>query len=47
MVVDLDQTVLHATVDPAANDWLQDVNHPNHEYIKVEDEEECNSKHSA
>lgn len=35
LVVDLDQTVLHATVDPCANDWLQDVNHPNHQYIKV------------
>lgn len=36
LVVDLDQTVLHATVDPAANDWLQDTSHPNHQHIKVE-----------
>jgi RNA polymerase II subunit A-like phosphatase len=35
LVVDLDQTVLHATVDSAVNDWLQDASHPNHQHVLV------------
>jgi RNA polymerase II subunit A-like phosphatase len=35
LVVDLDQTVLHATVDPSVHEWLHDLNHPLHEYTEV------------
>lgn len=35
LVVDLDQTVLHATVDPSVHEWLHDPNHPLHQYSEV------------
>lgn len=35
LVVDLDQTVLHATVDPSVHDWLHDPNHPLHKHTEV------------
>lgn len=34
MVVDLDQTIIHATVDPTVAEWQQDRNNPNHEAVK-------------
>lgn len=30
LVVDLDQTIIHATVDPTVGEWKQDKNNPNH-----------------
>lgn len=35
LVVDLDQTVLHATVDPSVHEWLHDSNHPLHQHTQV------------
>jgi RNA polymerase II subunit A C-terminal domain phosphatase len=35
LVVDLDQTVLHATVDPGVHEWLHDSKHPLHQYTDV------------
>lgn len=35
LVVDLDQTVLHATVDPSVHEWLHDTNHPLHCHTEV------------
>ena len=35
LVVDLDQTVLHATVDPSVHEWLHDPKHPLHQYTQV------------
>lgn len=35
LVVDLDQTVLHATVDPSVHEWLHDPKHPLHEHTQV------------
>ncbi|KAI9738173.1 MAG: Carboxy-terminal domain (CTD) phosphatase [Cirrosporium novae-zelandiae] len=34
LVVDLDQTIIHATVDPTVLEWQQDVNNPNHNAVK-------------
>ena len=34
LVVDLDQTVIHATVDPTVADWQKDAENPNHEAVK-------------
>lgn len=34
LVVDLDQTVIHATVDPTVGEWQRDVNNPNYPYVK-------------
>ncbi|KAL4969513.1 protein-serine/threonine phosphatase [Aspergillus stella-maris] len=30
LVVDLDQTIIHAAVDPTIGDWMQDKDNPNH-----------------
>lgn len=35
LLVDLDQTILHATVDASVEAWLRDPNHPNHAHAKV------------
>lgn len=34
LVVDLDQTIIHATVDPTVADWQRDEQNPNHEAVK-------------
>lgn len=34
LVVDLDQTVIHATVDPTVGEWQHDVRNPNYPYVK-------------
>lgn len=34
LVVDLDQTIIHATVDPTVADWQKDDTNPNHEAVK-------------
>lgn len=34
LVVDLDQTIIHATVDPTVADWQKDVDNPNHDAVK-------------
>ncbi|CDK24929.1 unnamed protein product [Kuraishia capsulata CBS 1993] len=34
LVVDLDQTVIHATVDPTVGEWRQDPTNPNYESLK-------------
>ena len=34
LVVDLDQTIIHATVDPTVGEWQQDENNPNHDAVK-------------
>ncbi|GEQ70141.1 hypothetical protein JCM33374_g3817 [Metschnikowia sp. JCM 33374] len=34
LVVDLDQTVIHATVDPTVGEWQRDTSSPNHPYVK-------------
>ena len=34
LVVDLDQTIIHATVDPTVSDWQKDVDNPNHNAVK-------------
>ena len=34
LVVDLDQTIIHATVDPTVADWQIDEENPNHEAVK-------------
>lgn len=34
LVVDLDQTIIHATVDPTVAEWQQDKNNPNHDAVK-------------
>ena len=34
LVVDLDQTIIHATVDKTVKDWMEDTEHPNHEAVK-------------
>ncbi|KAJ3406151.1 Carboxy-terminal domain (CTD) phosphatase [Chytriomyces hyalinus] len=34
LILDLDQTVIHATVDRNVGEWLQDVNHPDHHALK-------------
>lgn len=34
LVVDLDQTIIHATVDPTVSEWQQDPENPNYEAVK-------------
>ncbi|KAI9680743.1 MAG: Carboxy-terminal domain (CTD) phosphatase [Caeruleum heppii] len=34
LVVDLDQTIIHATVDPTVGEWQQDESNPNHPAVK-------------
>lgn len=34
LVVDLDQTIIHATVDPTVGEWQRDPDNPNHEAVK-------------
>ena len=34
LVVDLDQTIIHATVDPTVADWQKDSENPNHDAVK-------------
>ena len=34
LVVDLDQTIIHATVDPTVGDWQKDAENPNHDAVK-------------
>lgn len=34
LVVDLDQTIIHATVDPTVREWQDDESNPNHEAVK-------------
>lgn len=34
LVVDLDQTVIHATVDPTVGEWMKDPDNPNFEALK-------------
>jgi hypothetical protein len=34
LIVDLDQTVMHATVDPTVADWMRDEKNPNYEALK-------------
>ena len=34
LVVDLDQTIIHATVDPTVAEWKEDKDNPNHEAVK-------------
>jgi RNA polymerase II subunit A C-terminal domain phosphatase len=34
LVVDLDQTIIHATVDPTVAEWQEDKENPNHDAVK-------------
>jgi RNA polymerase II subunit A-like phosphatase len=34
LIVDLDQTVIQATVDPTVGDWMFDEKNPNHAVLK-------------
>ena len=34
LVVDLDQTILHASIDPVVSAWMADKGHPNHDAVK-------------
>lgn len=34
LVVDLDQTIIHATVDPTVAEWQEDKDNPNHDAVK-------------
>lgn len=34
LIVDLDQTVVHATVDPTVAEWLEDPSNPNYEALQ-------------
>lgn len=34
LVVDLDQTIIHATVDPTVAEWQRDPSNPNHDAVK-------------
>ncbi|OJD11984.1 hypothetical protein AJ78_07355 [Emergomyces pasteurianus Ep9510] len=34
LVVDLDQTIIHATVDPTVSEWQRDKDNPNYEAVK-------------
>lgn len=34
LVVDLDQTIIHATVDPTVAEWQRDPDNPNHDAVK-------------
>ncbi|THC99909.1 hypothetical protein EYZ11_000607 [Aspergillus tanneri] len=33
LVVDLDQTIIHATVDPTVGEWMEDKDNPNHQAV--------------
>lgn len=33
LIVDLDQTIVHATVDPTVGEWLQDPSNPNYKAL--------------
>ncbi|KAE8352580.1 hypothetical protein BDV28DRAFT_134850 [Aspergillus coremiiformis] len=33
LVVDLDQTIIHATVDPTVGEWMEDKDNPNHQAL--------------
>ncbi|KAG2412191.1 hypothetical protein HFD88_009747 [Aspergillus terreus] len=33
LVVDLDQTIIHATVDPTVGEWMEDKENPNHQAL--------------
>jgi RNA polymerase II subunit A-like phosphatase len=33
LIVDLDQTIVHATVDPTVGEWLQDPDNPNYKAL--------------
>jgi RNA polymerase II subunit A C-terminal domain phosphatase len=34
LIVDLDQTIIHATVDPTVGEWMQDRANPNYNAVK-------------
>ena len=34
LIVDLDQTIIHATVDPTVGEWLRDPSNPNYHALK-------------
>lgn len=34
LIVDLDQTIIHATVDPTVGEWMKDTKNPNHRALK-------------
>lgn len=34
LVVDLDQTIIHACIEPTIGEWQRDPNNPNYEYVK-------------
>jgi len=34
LIVDLDQTIIHATVDPTVGEWMQDPDNPNYNAVK-------------
>ena len=34
LIVDLDQTIIHATVDPTVGEWMKDENNPNWKALK-------------
>lgn len=34
LIVDLDQTIIHATVDPTVGDWMFDAKNPNYPVLK-------------
>lgn len=34
LIVDLDQTIVHATVDPTVGEWMDDAGNPNYEALK-------------
>ena len=35
LVIDLDQTILHATTDPLVAEWIHNEAHPNHPFVRV------------
>jgi RNA polymerase II subunit A-like phosphatase len=34
LIVDLDQTIIHATVDPTVGEWMRDPDNPNYNAVK-------------
>lgn len=34
LIVDLDQTIIHATVDPTVGDWMEDASNPNNQFLR-------------
>ncbi|TDZ33319.1 RNA polymerase II subunit A C-terminal domain phosphatase [Colletotrichum spinosum] len=34
LVVDLDQTIIHACIEPTVGEWMEDTSNPNHEAVK-------------